>query len=143
MATAAWLGIGSLLQMADSGGTVFTTIAECKSLKGPSRKRAIVDVTNHNSLNQTREYINGLIDPGSMQFEANYLPADPSQDANTGFASVFNSGVRRNFRILLSNPNNNTLSFQGLAISHDVSIPIDKEASFSGEVKITGPVTVT
>jgi hypothetical protein len=141
MATQAWLAQGSLLQMDDGLGNFFT-IQELLTLKGPTRKRAIVDVTNHNSANQTREYINGLIDPGSFQFTANWI-MDSSQGDLAGWASVFNSGVRRNFQVLLSNPAGNVIHTTGLAISDDTDLPVDKQATFAGEVKMTGPRSVT
>lgn len=141
MATAAWLGQGSLLQLDDGLGN-FTTISEVKSINGPDEKRAIIDVTSHSSAGQRREFINGLIDGGSLKFDAIWLPTDASQNGTTGFYSVFNSGARRNYRILLSNPQATVVSLSGLAMSHSKVIPIDKEASFTGEVKITGTVTV-
>jgi len=141
MSTQAWLGQGSLLEFFDGTATWYNII-ELTTLKGPTRKRAVVDVTNHNSPNQNREYINGLIDPGSMTFVANWVPNDPSQNATTGYAAIFNTGLRYNWRILLSNPSANVISFTGLAISFDSDLPIDKQATFSGEVKITGPVTI-
>lgn len=140
-ATQAWLGIGSLLEFYDNVSTWYNII-ECTTLKGPTTKRAVVDVTNHNSASQTREYINGLIDPGSMTFTANWVVADPSQNSTTGYRAVFNNGTRYSWRILLSNPTANVVSFTGLAISISSDLPIDKQATFDGEIKITGPVTV-
>lgn len=141
MASAAWLGQGSLLQLDDGNGN-YTTIAEVKTINGPDEQRAMVDVTSHSSSGQRREFINGLIDGGSLKFDAIWLPVDPSQNGSTGFYSVFNSGVRRNYKILLSNPQSTVVTLSGLAMSHSKVIPIDKEASFSGQVKITGTVTI-
>jgi hypothetical protein len=141
MASAAWLGQGSLLQLDDGIGN-FTTISEIKTINGPDEKRALVDVTSHSSSGQRREFINGLIDGGSLRFDGVWLPVDPSQNGTTGFYSVFNSGVRRNYKILLSNPQSTVVSLSGLAMTHSKVIPIDKEASFTGEVKVTGVVTI-
>ena len=142
MASAAWLGQGSLLQLGDGAGN-WTTIAEIKTINGPDEKRAMVDVTSHSSANQRREFINGLIDGGSLRFDAVWLPTDPSQNGTTGFYSVFASGARRPYQILLSNPQATIVRIAGgLAMTHSKVIPIDKEASFTGEIKITGIVTI-
>jgi hypothetical protein len=74
---------------------------------------------------------------------ANYIPDDPSQDGVTGFYAVFNSGAKRNYTLGLPNAAHTVITMQGIAVSHTKVFDFAREANFGGEVKITGPVTVT
>ena len=75
----------TLIGKGDSGSPeMFTTIAEVGSITGPTLTRDIIDVTNQDSAGAYREFIGGLIDPGELSFDINYIPTDATQDATTG-----------------------------------------------------------
>lgn len=140
----ATLGIGSLLALETSAGSgSFAVIAEVKSISGPDEKRAIVDVTNHSSANQTREYINGLRDTGSLKFQVNYLPGDTTQNGTTGIYAQFLNGTKWNYKLTLPDTRVTVITFSAICISHSKMFPIDKEFSADIELKLTGPVTIS
>jgi|SRR5215469_13216907 len=139
----AWLALGCQLSVDDGNGN-YLPILELKVINGPDEKAATVEVTNQNSQNRRREYIAGLIDPGSLAFPAaNYIPDDPSQDGFTGFYAVFNSGQKRNYNLSLPNVHHTQIQLSGIAVSHTKVFDFSREANFGGEVKITGPVSVS
>ena len=79
MATAAISGYGTLLKIGDGGSPeTFTTIGEVRSISGPSMETDEIDVTTHSSAaaGAFREFILGLIDAGSVEFDINYVPGD-------------------------------------------------------------------
>jgi hypothetical protein len=81
MTTAARIGHGTLFQRAnDTSPETFTTIAEVRSISGPTRAFDIIDATSQESAGATREFIAGLIDPGEFTFEIAYLP-NPRKEA--------------------------------------------------------------
>jgi predicted secreted protein len=43
-----------------------TTIAALSSLSGPNLQASTIDVTSHDSVNATREFVSGLIDAGEI-----------------------------------------------------------------------------
>lgn len=53
-------------------GTTYTSIPEAKGLVTPSPTTEYQDVTSLDSLNRTREFVKGLIDPGEISLSCNY-----------------------------------------------------------------------
>lgn len=72
--TQSTLGFGSsIFKSAD--GTTFTKIAQSKDLNSPESEVAKVKITNNDSPNNSQEYTPGLTEPGDMEFEWVYTPA--------------------------------------------------------------------
>jgi hypothetical protein len=78
------LGYGTKLLMGDGGSPEeFAEMGEVGDFEeGDSIE--LVEVTNHQSPNNRREYIAGLKDGAEMSFPVNYIPADPTHDRSTG-----------------------------------------------------------
>jgi len=83
MPTNAIAAYGTLLKRgaASSGSNTFSTyatIGEVKGIKGPSTEVSTIDVTTHSSAasGNYREFIPSLIDPGTIDVELNWAPAD-------------------------------------------------------------------
>jgi hypothetical protein len=118
-----------------NGTEVFTAIAEVKSLSGPNLSAAVIDVTNMDSTNRTREFITSLIDPGELTFQINFLPG------NVGQKGIFNdmvAGTRRNYKITWSDAAGTTWTFAGLVTSFQPSSALEEALSASLTVKVTG-----
>ncbi|MFS0736933.1 phage tail tube protein [Sphingomonas sp. 1P06PA] len=61
-------------------GTALTKIAEVTSISLPNEQVDDVEVTHLESPNRTREYIAGMIDPGEITIEMNYIAGSASDD---------------------------------------------------------------
>jgi Lambda phage tail tube protein, TTP len=61
---------------ADGSGivTALTDIAQISSLSGPNLQASTIDVTTHDSVNATREFVSGLIDAGEFTVGLIYDP---------------------------------------------------------------------
>ena len=54
--------------------TALTDIAQISSLSGPNMQASTIDVTTHDSVNATREFVSGLIDAGEFTVGLIYDP---------------------------------------------------------------------
>lgn len=84
MASGAISAYGTLLKRETSPGSgTFSTIAEVRSMSGPSMKISELDVTTHSSAasGAYREFRPSLIDPGEYSFTINFIPASVGHKA--------------------------------------------------------------
>lgn len=79
--TQAIIGYGSTIEVETSAGSgVYTKLGEVTSITPPNEKVDQIDVTHMESPNRTREFIQGLIDPGEMSLDINYVPGGSTDD---------------------------------------------------------------
>jgi hypothetical protein len=65
---------GTLLQVETSEGSgVYQTVPECRDLSGPVLQSGEYDATTHDTVGFFKEFKAGLIDPGEVTFQINYL----------------------------------------------------------------------
>ncbi len=141
MSSGAKRALGTKLKLGNAGSPeTFTAVAEIISLQQSGKKIDLIDVTNMDSAAVNglifREFIGGLADGGELNFTANYIPGNSSQEA---FRTAFD-GVLHNWQIVLPS-SLGTWSFAGFVNSDDKDYAIDKQLSFSGKIKISGPDT--
>lgn len=119
---------------------VFTLIAEISTFTGPSEKAKAIDVTNLDS--QAKEFINGLMDPGEVSFEGNYVASDTAQ---RGLRADLVGRVKRNFKMLLTDDPTTPTTITFTAVITDFSIKggADDKISFSATLKISGTPIIT
>jgi hypothetical protein len=101
----AHIGLGAHIQKGDGNSPEnFISILGIKSISGPGIKRDAIDVTDMDS-GTFREYIGGLVQGGTISFDANWLPRDPTQNQHAGgFMAEFDKtscDSRGNWRITL------------------------------------------
>ena len=131
-------GINTLLQLGDGGSPEnFTTIAEVRSIAGPTLSNDILDVTNHDSQGGVREFKAGLTDPGDLTFDLNFQPAEPTHDDLTGTLSLLISKAVRNFQLVFPGAIR-TWGFAGIMTGHPVNFPIDDVLTANVTLKVTG-----
>lgn len=143
----AFAGRGSKLQYSTNPPSVaYTELAEVKTIAISGAKYDLADVTNMQSSN-FREWLPTLADNGELSLAGNYIPNDTTQSDLLGF---FNNATLVTWKIVLpAAPQQNfatslgTLTFKAYVSSRDINIPVDKEASVSIKLKITGQVTWT
>ena len=143
MATSAVLGQGTLIQRGDGASPEnFTTIAEVLSLQGPSLDSDQIDVTHQQSAARTRDYIQGLKDPGEVSFDLNYIPGNATQNATTGILNDYATGVSSNFRLRFPVTPAVDWVFAGFVKSFQPSSSVDEQLKASIVIKVTGNPTL-
>lgn len=139
MATGALIGYGSTIQVesADSPG-VWTSIAEVKSITPPSDTIDVLDATNMDSPNATREFILGLNDPGECSFEMNFIPGSNADDT---IQAIRAARVARNIRIAWAN--GIYWTFTGILTAYEPDAPFDDVMTATVTFKVTGSYVTT
>lgn len=141
--SAAFAGRGSKLQYSTNPPSVaYTPLAEIKTIQFSGMKADLADVTNMQSSN-FREWLPTLNDSGELSFTGNLIPNDTTETDLIGF---FNNQTLVTYQVVLpataAHPTSEgTFTFKAFVTSIDRSVPVDKEASISGKLKITGQIT--
>ncbi len=143
--SAAHIGLGAQLQRGDGNSPEnFVSVLGIKSITGPGIKRDAIDVTDMNS-GTFREFIGGLVTGGTISFEANFLPRDPTQNQETGgFMAEFDKtscDSRGNWRITLPECEGDSegyFQFAGIVTGQSVTLPMDAVMAFTGEITVSG-----
>jgi hypothetical protein len=143
----AFAGRGSVLQYSTNPPSVpYVELAEIKSIAFSGMKYDLADVTNMQSSN-FREWLPTLADSGDLSFSGNLIPNDPTQ---TDLIDFFNTAALVNWEVVLPADASQgyptslgTFKFKAFVSSIDRNIPVDKEGSISGKLKITGEITFT
>lgn len=133
-------GTQLLFELANSVG--FSPLAEIKQADFSGQKLDLADVTNFQS-GIFREYLPTLLDSGDLTYKGNFIPGDSSQAQLLNF---FNSATFVVWKVVLpTNPANGLplghFTFNGFVTSLEWGLPIDKEGTISGKIKITGPIS--
>lgn len=101
--TQAKSSFGTLLQMGDGGAPeAFTTVAEVLDISGPELARDTEEVTNHSSPSGYEEFISTIKRSGEVTFPINFIPGHATHDQSTGLIALIESGVLKNWRLILS-----------------------------------------
>jgi len=138
--TNAVAAIGTQLKMGDGAASeVFTKIAEVRSIQGPTSTFDVLDATSHDSLNNTREFVAGLIDPGELTFEVLFDPGAVTHDATTGLIAKHQARTETNFQLLFLD--STLVTFAALVTNFEPSEPHDDLQVASVTLKITGTIT--
>lgn len=135
-------GTGILVAAASaalSGGTngteIFTAVAEVKSITGPNMSASVIDVTNMDSANNTREFISSWIDPGELSFAMNFLPANTTQQ---NLATLMQSRTRRNMQLVWSDAAATVCAMSGLVTAFQITNQLDAALEANVTIKLTG-----
>ncbi len=135
--TKASIGYGITFEMADiATPTVFTYLAEIYDVTLPSEETDQVDATHMQSPNRTREFVEGLTDPGEAGFEMNYVAGSASDKA-----LIAAKGKRKWCRVTF--PNGVQLLFVGSRQSYEKSAPTDDKMTATVSFKVSGEPILT
>ncbi len=120
----------------------YLLLAEIKQADFSGQKLDLADVTNFQS-GQYREFLATLLDSGDLTYKGNFIPSDSSQASLLGF---FNAAQLVAWKVVLpTNPSTSLpyghFTFNAFVSSLEFGLPNDKEATISGKLKITGPIT--
>lgn len=104
MASGAISAYGTLLKRETSYGSgTYVTVAEVKSMSGPSMKADVLDVTTHSSAasGAWREKRPSLLDAGEVSFPINLVPASAGHKS---LISDFTTRALVNYKITFPDP---------------------------------------
>ena len=137
MASSAVKTAGTALKLGDSASVeTFTTIAEIRSITGPSMDSEDIDVTSLDTVDSYREYKQGFLVAGEVQCEVNWTP--------TGYASLlalYAAGTLRNFQLVMTDTGTKTYEFAAYVKSLPLNISTGDVSKFNFTLKISGAVT--
>jgi hypothetical protein len=141
MPSAAIPAYGTLLKRETSfGSTVFVTVAEVKSMNGPSMKGDVIDVTTHSSAasGAWREKISSLLDPGEVSFSINLVPAS---SGHKSLITDFTGRVKTNYQMVFPDPGLTTWAFTGYTTQFAAKAEVDGVLEADMTVTLTGAPT--
>ena len=135
MSSNAVSGVGTRFRRWNKTTSRWHDIAEVNSITGPGKTRATINVTSLNSTGGYEEFIAGFRNAGTVKLGMNFTRAN--YDLLNG---DFESDVLQNYEIVLSDPDQTALEFEGLitelplAISPTDKITCDVTIQISGKV---------
>ena len=134
--TSAVLGLGTALKVGDAASPeVFTTIAEVLTISGPQLTAEDVEVTNMDST--AKEYISGIADGGSINFELNWI----AQTQQTTLRNDVEAGTARNYKVVFPTSPNTTASFNARCTEFSMTAEPNTQVRATANLKISGSVT--
>jgi tail tube protein len=145
--TVAYPGFGSHLQSGGTAGTSFTNVAQLKNVKFSGLKADFDDITNLDSptggagLAVFKEYLKTMVDGDTVTFDGVHNPADPTTQALLANLQTAGQSALFFWQIVLTN--GSTLKFQGYVSDYKENVEYNKAITFSGAIKIVGPITAT
>lgn len=138
MTTAADIGYGGRFEV-ELGVTPgdFLALAEVNNITPPNESVDVIDVTHMDSPDRTREFIQGLVDPGDMSVEMNWVPGSATEDLILAWRAA---GETREARI--TTPNSVTYTFPCFVTGYSPGMPIDGKMTATLTCKVAGAITV-
>ena len=115
-------------------------IAEAQNIQFAGQSVDMIDVSNHDSANEFREFIAGLVDGGEVSFEANFKSTDTT--GQIAMHTDFQAKTSRTCQLTLPDSLGN-ISGAGYVSKFEFSFPHDGPAKISVSVKYTGKPTLT
>jgi len=115
-------------------------IAEVTNISGPSESRDMIDVTNHDSADDFREFIAGLANGGEVSIEGNFKASDST--GQIALHTDFQGGTSNTLLITFPSSLGN-ISGTAFCKSFELGFPHDNKISFSASFQYTGKPTLT
>lgn len=135
--TQARIGHGITFEMADMATPdTFVYLEEVFDITLPSDSGDTPDASSMQSPNKTREFIEGMNDPGEASFEMNYVPGSASDKA-----LIAAKGKRKWCRVTF--PNGVQMLFVGIRSGYERTAPTDDKMTASVTFKVSGDPIMT
>lgn len=135
MASNAFAGVGTVFQR--WSGSAWDSIAEIKTISGPTMSRETIDVTSLDSGGGYREFIASFRDPGTVTLTMNF-----TRTTYDLMKLDFDAEVSQNYEIVLPDSEKTSLEFVGLVTELPIEISTDDAVTSTVTIKVTGEVTV-
>lgn len=132
---------GTVIQRSPDSGSNWTTIDNVGTISGPNSTADSLDVSNQDTSSRVRQWISGLVSPGSVSFSCNYDPADTIGTAShNDLLRDSTAGTALDFRILFAS-GSDSMTFPGVVTKAELSAPVDAPLMLDVEITITGAIT--
>jgi hypothetical protein len=135
--TDASIGYDTLLEVSTNGGADWTEVAEVFSITPPSETADAIDATHFQSPDRTREFIEGLVDPGECSFEMNFVPGSATDVLIRSLRGLGAVMWRMTF------PNSVVWAFSGIRTGYEPAVPNDDKMTATVTIKVTGSTVST
>jgi len=118
----------------------YRELLEITNIAGPTQKRTMIDLTNHDSVNGYREFVPGVIEGGEITVEGNFISGDsPGQIA---FHTDLQGTTIRACYLVLPMGVGAAFSFNAFAQGFDLALPVDSQVGVSGSLVVSGKPTL-
>lgn len=141
MASNALSAFGTLVKIDDGAGN-YTTVAELRTISGPTLQADTIGVTVHNTSGPWRRFISGLLDAGEITFDLNFIPQDPTHSYSSGILADMVARTRRNFKIAFPDVGVTTWTFSCIVTGFEMSADPGDVLMASVTLKISGAPTL-
>jgi len=134
---------GTLFKIGDGASPeVFSTVAQMRSISGPSATGVKQDITTHSTSGNWMESAVVLLDPGTIGFPANYDSAEATHAFTTGIWNKFINLTP--FNSVVDFPSTIGYLYQRVyTMGHSFDAPVDNILGVNFEFAITGAITAT
>lgn len=133
--SSAFSGVGSKFRR--WSGTAWVSIAEIKTISGPTMTREMIDVTSLDSTGGYREFIPSFRDGGTITLSMNFTFAGYVL-LKRDFQS--DTAIPINYEILLSD--GSSIEFSGYVQDLPISVKFDDVVTNEVTIKVSGMVTI-
>jgi predicted secreted protein len=126
---------GTVLSRSDMGSVpTFVDIANVTSgPDGPGLSRTAIDTTAHDSPDNSKEYIPGMVDPGEVSLTLNWNSAAVSHQ--TVRDDIYDQSLR-DYRI--TEPDGGKVDFSGFVTGFSWNRPVDDKLSADATFQVSG-----
>ncbi len=114
-------------------GTTTTSVGQLRNISFPGLSVDDVDISNMDSPDAYKEFVAGMIDGGTVEFEGVWEVTDMA-----ALYATAKSRVAEIWTITFPDSGTATFTFTGYINSLGGSIPYDGEITMNGAIKITG-----
>ncbi len=137
MTTAAQTGIGTLL-VRDVSGTPNKSypVAELIRIGGPKCSSSEIDVTNHDSIGNYKEFIAGALDGGEITIEGNFIPGDTY--GQVAMVTDYNNRTSRDWHLHLPSAMGATWNFTAYIKTFEVAVSTTESVKFNATLRVSG-----
>lgn len=136
MTTEADIGYGGKVEVETSTGVWFE-LAEVTNVTPPNESVDVIEATHMQSPGRTKEFIQGMIDPGDFSCELNWVPGGATDDYVIAWRV---SGETRSVRI--TTPNDTTYTFPAFVTGWSPQMPNNDKMAATLTCKVAGAMTV-
>lgn len=131
------IGQGTILAVSSDGGTVWSNIARLETIgELPRGEVDDIEITNHDSPGNFKEYVAGLGEAGELEFTGIWI-ADATQRATSGIL-----GLLRDWRVTLPG-GLGVWRCRGYLKSLSINPQREETIQFTGTLKLSGVPTLT
>jgi predicted secreted protein len=128
-----YVGLGTEFLRHD--GSEFQKVARVFNIAGPGFSREIVDATTYDSVDGYRDKLTGLRDGGQITFSLNFL-----RPTFLVFKADFESNLPVQYRLILPDDDNTTLTFLGFVTEMPLAVPEGDRITVDVTIEISGKV---